>query len=200
MAIFIVLLSPMARTCRPMRRDVAQAISARSSTATRSTRRPWASRLWWSPIDWARDQRAEVVGLAGDGQLGLGAPAHQLDGHDRVGAALVQLAGRVQEAGAVAGGDRDPAQVVADPAAQRLERVVLAEGEVGLERDVVAGPERARAASRSAVAGLGRPRAPGSGSASRTLLVLALDSATLGSSKGSIASTWPAIAMASSKR
>src|SRR5580658_2827208 len=49
------------------------------------------------------DQRAEVVGLARDGELGLRAAAHQLHGHDRVGAPLVQLAGRVQEARAVAG-------------------------------------------------------------------------------------------------
>src|SRR5580658_3851570 len=71
------------------------------------------------------DERAEVVGLAGDGELGLGRSAHQLDGDHRVGAALVQLAGRVQKARAVAGGDGRTDQVVPDPSAQRLQRVVL---------------------------------------------------------------------------
>src|ERR1700728_4678250 len=44
-----------------------------------------------------RDEGAEVVGLVGDGQLGLRARSHQLHGHDGVGTALVELAGRMQE-------------------------------------------------------------------------------------------------------
>src|SRR5579872_438885 len=87
------------------------------------------------------DERAEVVVLPRDRHLGGRAGGHDLEGHDRVGTALVQLAGRVEEARAVAGRRGDPAVPVPDPAPQPFERGVAAVGEVGLHRDVVARAE-----------------------------------------------------------
>src|SRR5579884_3778238 len=56
------------------------------------------------------DQGAEVVAVPGDRQ-GRAVPGRQqLHGHHAVGATLVELAGRVQEARPVAGGDGGPTE------------------------------------------------------------------------------------------
>src|SRR3954452_25302875 len=68
-----------------------------------------------------RDERAEVVGEAGDGDVRAGTAAHQLDGHHAVRAALVELAGGVEEAGPVAGRDGHASVGVAQVAAQPLQ-------------------------------------------------------------------------------
>ena len=84
-----------------------------------------------------------------------------------------------------------PAEVVAHPAPQRLQGGVLAEGHVRLQRDVVAGLRpsgRATPAPRPA----SPPRPGARGRAPSTSLVFFFDSATLGSSKGSMPEHVPA--------
>src|SRR5207248_1706293 len=88
------------------------------------------------------DERAEVVRLSGDFDVSRRGAWGDLDGHHLVGAAFVELAGGVKEPGPVPGGDRHAAQPVAHRPAQAFESVVLTEGQVGLERDVIAGSHR----------------------------------------------------------
>ena len=103
------------------------------------------------------DQGGEVVRVAGDGdRRGRGA-AHGLHGDDLVGAALVKLAGRVQEPGSIARGDGHAAEAVAQGPAQRLQARVVAVGQVGLDRHVVALLDRALQPVRHA-GGVGRLR------------------------------------------
>ena len=139
MAILIALSAPL---------EVSSTVD-REAPAGRGRRR-----LWWSPIDWAAMSVPKSYPIPGNRHVAVGVRRHQLHGDDGVGPALVQLAGRVEEARPVAGGHRDAVEPVADAAAQPFERVVLAVRQVGLERDVVAAARRcARSQSPTASAG-----------------------------------------------
>src|SRR5581483_3698934 len=80
------------------------------------------------------DQSAEVVRVTGNGKFGRGPSGHDLHGDDLVGASLVQLARRVQEPGPVPARDGDATEAGALCSAEALELVVLAVGQVGLDR------------------------------------------------------------------
>src|SRR5439155_21490175 len=53
-------------------RQVAHRTSCRSSTATRTTLRPWPTRLWWSPMAWAAISVLKSYGSVGMGTDGAG--------------------------------------------------------------------------------------------------------------------------------
>ena len=89
------------------------------------------------------DQRLEVVGLPGDLDVGGRCARCDLHGDHLVRTALVELARGVQKARPVAGGDRHATEPVAHGSAKALEVVVLSEGQVGLQGDVVAVADRA---------------------------------------------------------
>src|ERR1700716_2077430 len=86
------------------------------------------------------DQRAEGVGLARDRQIDVPFGVGRLEEHPGVGAPLVELAGRVEEAGAEADGGGD---AVAIPQGQPVKLqgggALWRAVQVGLDGDVVAG-------------------------------------------------------------
>src|SRR5207248_7025251 len=84
------------------------------------------------------EKGGEAVRLARNGQV-LAAVARRLEEDAGVGAALVQLTGRVQEARSESGGAGEPGRVANETlqlVQLAVERVVR--GEIGEERDVVA--------------------------------------------------------------